>query len=59
LALAIEPVRAVSGNIYRLSFFNNLEEVVMDREKRLEMGVERDLGCDCIDVSQDDSNLKV
>ena len=28
----------------------------MDREARLEMGVNRDLGCDCIDVSQDDSN---
>jgi len=25
----------------------------MDRVKRLEMGVNRDLGCDCIDVSQD------
>ncbi len=29
----------------------------MGREKRLEMGVERDQGSDCIDVSQEDSNV--
>ena len=29
-SLAIEPVRAVGCKTYRLSFFNNLEEVVMD-----------------------------
>jgi len=37
LSLAIEPVRAI---FYRLSIFNNLEEVVMDIGSVYEMDVE-------------------
>jgi hypothetical protein len=51
-ALAIEPVRGGMDNPCRLSFFNNLEEVVKRfTGARLEMGAGAvSQGCDCINV---------